>query len=75
MRWFAVENFALLYGDYHIVFEETYYDLNQLLLCPLKKGLLVTNQKQLIQSIEQIIAGKVSLKDNKFYLSVSKMGV
>lgn len=70
----AVENFASLYEDYHIAFEETYYDLNKLLLRPLKKGPLSAKQKQLVQSIEQIIAGKVSLKDNKFYLTAPDMG-
>lgn len=70
----AVENFASLYEDYHIAFEETYYDLNKLLLRPLKKGPLSKNQKELIQTLEQIIAGKISLKDNKFYLKAQDMG-
>ena len=34
----ATENFGSLYTDYHIGFEETYYDLARLLERPLKRG-------------------------------------
>lgn len=70
----AAENFSSLYEDFHIAFEETYYDLNKLLLRPIKKGRLLEEQKVLIQTIEEIISGKMIFKDNKFYLNSPEMG-
>lgn len=70
----AVENFSSLYEDFHIAFEETYYDLNKLLLRPIRKGPFSDKQKKLMQTIEKIISGKMVFKNNKFYLNTLEMG-
>jgi predicted ATPase len=64
----ATENFSQLYDEYHIAFEETYADLAKLLLSPIRKGKNTAKQNTLKNLSEQVIQGKVILKDDKFYL-------
>ena len=70
----ATENFGSLYSDYHIAFEETYYDLTRLLERPLRKGANTNEQKRVMQSFEQIVNGRIIQKDKKFYLRISGSG-
>lgn len=70
----ATENFASLYDDYHIAFEETYYDLAKLLDRPLKKGANSSEQNQVLEKFESIISGKVTQKEKKFFLNVQGAG-
>lgn len=70
----ATENFASLYDDYHIAFEETYYDLAKLLDRPLKKGANSSEQNQVLEKFESIISGKVTQKEKKFFLNVQGSG-
>lgn len=70
----ATENFSSLYEEYHIAFEETYYDLARLLDRPLKKGANTAQQNQVLQKFEDIMDGKVVQRDKKFYLNVQGAG-
>ncbi len=57
-------NFIALYEKYALSFDETYYDLCKAIENPLLKN---PNQ-QLLNKIENIIEGKIVLKNNNFYL-------
>lgn len=70
----ATENFSGLYEQYHIAFEETYYDLNKQLLLPLKKEPLKNTQKQLLETLEKVLSGKITQENNRFYLQQSGIG-
>ena len=70
----ATENFGSLYSDYHIAFEETYYDLTRLLERPLRKGANTNEQKRVMQSFEEIVNGRIVQRDKKFYLRVAGSG-
>jgi AAA15 family ATPase/GTPase len=70
----STENFGSLYREYEIAFEETYADLCELLEKPLKKGKYTDEQNQVLESIGEILNGKVSQKNHKFYLSVKGAG-
>jgi hypothetical protein len=70
----ATENFGSLYSDYHIAFEETYYDLTRLLERPLRKGPNTSEQRRVLKSFEQIVNGTIIQKDKKFYLKVKGAG-
>lgn len=61
-------NFTALYEKYALSFDETYYDLCKAIESPLLKS---PNQ-QLLDKIEDIIEGKVILKNNNFYLQTSQ---
>ena len=70
----STENFVSLYSDYHIAFEETYYDLARLLERPLKKGANTTEQNAVLRSFEKIVNGSIIQKDRVFYLKVKGAG-
>ena len=70
----AFENFAALYSEYHIAFEEMYYDLARILDRPLKKGPNTSEQNSVIRNLENILNGSIILSDKKFYLYVKDMG-
>lgn len=70
----STENFASLYSDYHIAFEETYYDLARLLERPLRKGSNTNEQNAVMESFEQIVDGSIVQKDRNFYLKVKGAG-
>lgn len=70
----STSNFTSLYEDYHIDFEETYYDLAKLLLRPLSKGANAQWQQELLSSFEKMFNGNVIQKDNKFYLKMPEIG-
>ena len=70
----STANFPSLYDDYHIDFEETYYDLARLLLRPLKKGPNTNEQNKVLTAFSEIMNGNVFQKDNKFYLKVKGSG-
>lgn len=70
----ATEHFQSLYEDYHLDFEETYYDLAKLLDKPLRKGPNTAKQNEVLTSIQDIIKGSVIQKDKKFYLDVQGSG-
>ncbi len=70
----STENFTSLYEQYHIAFEETYYDLAKLLDRPLKKGPNTSNQNEIMKNFEQIMDGKVIQRDKKFYLKLKGSG-
>lgn len=57
-------NFTALYEKYALSFDETYYDLCKAIDSPLLKQ---PNQK-LIEKIEQVMEGKIILRNNNFYL-------
>lgn len=70
----ATENFGSLYTDYHIAFEETYYDLARLLERPLKKGPNTTEQNAVLKSFGKILDGDIVQKNKAFYLRVKGSG-
>lgn len=70
----ATENFGSLYADYHIAFEETYFDLARLLERPLRKGPNTTEQRNVIKSFEKILEGSIIQKDKNFYLKIKGAG-
>jgi predicted ATP-dependent endonuclease of OLD family len=70
----SVYNFVPLYEEYHIAFEETYYDLAKLLMKPLKKGPNTNEQNRVLEKFENIINAKVIQREGKFYLKVKGSG-
>lgn len=70
----STENFVSLYSDYHIAFEETYYDLARLLERPLKKGANTAEQNAVLKSFGKILDGNIIQKDKVFYLQVKGAG-
>lgn len=70
----TTENFGALYDNYHIAFEETYYDLTRLLEKPLRKGANTSEQNKVLASFEKIVNGNIVQKDRKFYLRVKGSG-
>lgn len=70
----TVEHFVSLYDEYHIDFEEMYYDLAKLLDRPLSKGPNTTEQNQVLCSLEDIMKGQIVQKNKKFYLKIKGEG-
>lgn len=70
----SVEHFVSLYDEYHIDFEEMYYDLAKLLDRPLSKGPNTTEQNQVLSSLEEIMKGQIIQKNKKFYLKIKGEG-
>lgn len=70
----TTEHFASLYEDYHIGFEEMYYDLTKLLARPLSKGPNTNEQNAVLKSFEEIMKGQIVQKDKKFYLKIKGEG-
>lgn len=70
----STENFTSLYADYHIAFEETYYDLARLLERPLRKGPNTSEQNRVMKSFENIVNGSIVQRDKNFYLKVKGAG-
>ena len=70
----TTEHFASLYEEYHIDFEEMYYDLAKLLDCPLSKGPNTNEQNEVLKSFEEIMKGQIIQRDKKFYLKVRGEG-
>lgn len=70
----TTEHFASLYEEYHIDFEEMYYDLAKLLDKPLKKGANTIEQNAVLSSFEKIMKGQIIQKDRKFYLKIKGEG-
>lgn len=54
----TTEHFASLYEEYHIDFEEMYYDLAKLLDRPLSKGPNTNEQNEVLKSFEEIMKGQ-----------------
>lgn len=67
-------NFTSLYDDYHIEFDETYYDLARLLLRPLKKGKNTDEQNSVLSNFSDIMNGSVVQRNNRFFLNVKGAG-
>lgn len=70
----ATEHFQSLYEDYHIDFEEMYYDLTKLLDKPLKRGANSAEQKKVLASFEKILDGSIVQRDKKFFLRIKGAG-
>ena len=70
----TVEHFAALYDEYHIDFEEMYYDLAKLLDRPLSKGPNITEQNQVLSNLEDIMKGQIVQKNKKFYFKIKGEG-
>lgn len=70
----ATENFGALYDQYHISFEETYYDLTRLLERPLRKEPNTNEQNIVMKSFEKIVNGSIIQREKKFYLKVKGSG-
>ena len=70
----TVEHFVSLYDEYHIDFEEMYYDLAKLLDRPLSKGPNTTEQNQVLNSLENIMKGQIVQKNKKFYFKIRGEG-
>ena len=70
----ATENFTSLYDDYHIAFEEVYYDLARLLDRPLKKGTKAASQQLVLEKLSALVNGSVTQKDRNFFLKVKDAG-
>lgn len=70
----TTEHFVSLYEEYHIDFEEMYYDLAKLLDRPLSKGPNTNEQNEVLKSFEEIMKGQIVQRDKKFYLKVRGEG-
>ena len=70
----TTEHFASLYEEYHIDFEEMYYDLAKLLDRPLSKGPNTHEHNEVLKSFEEIMKGQIVQRDKKFYLKVRGEG-
>ena len=70
----TTEHFATLYEEYHIDFEEMYYDLAKLLDRPLSKTANTEEQNEILKNFEEIMNGRIVQKDNKFFLNVKGEG-
>jgi len=70
----TVEHFISLYDDYHIDFEEMYYDLAKLLDRPLSKEPNTSEQNQVLQSLENIMKGQIVQRNKKFYFKIKGEG-
>lgn len=70
----TTEHFASLYEEYHIDFEEMYYDLAKLLDRPLSKGANTNEQSEVLKSFETIMKGQIVQKDKKFFLKIKGEG-
>lgn len=70
----TTQHFTTLYEEYHIDFEEMYYDLNKLLDRPLSKGPNTNEQNEVLKSLEEIMKGQIIQKDKKFYLKIKGEG-
>ena len=70
----TVEHFVSLYDEYHIDFEEMYYDLAKLLDRPLTKGPNTTEQNQVLSSLEEVMKGQIVQKNKKFYFRIKGEG-
>nr|WP_308626784.1 ATP-binding protein [uncultured Eisenbergiella sp.] len=70
----ATEHFQSLYEEYHIDFEEMYYDLTKLLDKPLKRGANTAEQNQVLSNFERILDGNIIQRDKKFYLKLKGAG-
>ena len=70
----TTEHFASLYEEYHIDFEEMYYDLAKLLDRPLSKGPNTNEQNEVLKSFEEIMKGQIVQREKKFYLKVRGEG-
>lgn len=70
----TTQYFNSLYEQYHIDFEEMYYDLGKLLERPLSKGPNTREQNEILHSFEEIMKGKIIQKDKKFYLKLKGKG-
>ena len=70
----TTEHFGSLYEEYHIDFEEMYYDLAKLLDRPLSKGPNTNEQNEVLKSFEEIMKGQIVQRDKKFYLKVRGEG-
>lgn len=58
----TTEHFATLYEEYHIDFEEMYYDLAKLLDRPLSKGPNTNEQNEVLKNFEKIMKGQIVQK-------------
>lgn len=63
----TTEHFATLYKEYHIDYEEMYYDLAKLLDRPLSKGANTNEQNEVLRSFEEIMKGQIVLINKKFF--------
>lgn len=70
----TTEHFASLYEEYHLDFEEMYYDLAKLLDRPLSKGPNTVEQNKVLKRFEKIMKGQIVQKDKKFYLKIKGEG-
>lgn len=70
----TTEHFTSLYEQYHIDFEEMYYDLAKLLDRPLSKGPNTNEQNEVLKSFEEIMKGQIVQRDKKFYLKIKGEG-
>ena len=70
----TVEHFVSLYDEYHIDFEEMYYDLAKLLDRPLSKGPNTIEQNQVLSNLEDIMKGQIVQKNKKFYFKIKGEG-
>ena len=70
----TVEHFVSLYDEYHIDFEEMYYDLAKLLDRPLSKDPNTTEQNQVLSNLEDIMKGQIVQKNKRFYFKIKGEG-
>ena len=62
------ENFVSLYKSYQMAFEETYYDLLEMLDMPEKKALDQTLAKEIVDRLSSLIGGRVIKRDKQYYV-------
>ncbi|MBF0283743.1 MAG: AAA family ATPase [Magnetococcales bacterium] len=67
--------FAALYEEYHIEFEEAYYDLCKKLARPLRREeKWPEDDKAILAQLEEIIGGKLVMKGERFYFQPVRGG-
>ncbi|MBC8009783.1 MAG: ATP-binding protein [Burkholderiales bacterium] len=66
--------FASLYRDYDLAIDETYYDLCLALERPLLRGPRFQAISKLLDPIEKILNGKISVDNGRFYLNQKGQG-
>jgi predicted ATPase len=67
-------NFTSLYRDYELSLDETYYDLCLALERPLLRGPRFQAISKLLDPIEKILNGKISVDNGRFYLKQKGKG-
>jgi len=65
--------FRSLYRDREIHFEEIYIDIIDKAFLPIKKGPIDGSRKQLLETLQKEMDGKVVIKSEEFFLRINRV--